>query len=420
MINIYKINKEKFKSIFFSVNFTMNVTEKENSENAVLASVLSKSCEKYKNQKEVEKHLYSLYGAEFDVNVEKYGDLYNIEFLIEGINKKFLPETKDVIKECLKFLYEIIYNPNIVDGSFDTDIVEREKEYILDKIRTRKDDKLRYGVSKTEEIMCYPDGFGMYLYGNEDIVSKVTPGDLYKRYLSVINNSCITVIASGNLSGYENIEETIKEIFSDKIDTKVGYDNLIYNSTSKEIPDEINEQIEESDTAQSVISMGLRIQDATLNDFYTLNMYNAILGSTPSSKLFQNFREKESLAYTVRSRYYRFKNIFVIYAGIERDNFSRAKEVIMEQLNDILIGKITDEEFDAAKKSILADLKEWDDSKIALSKMLFANLLIYKNDKITIEDMIENMSNVTKEDVIDIANRIELEEIFLLGGASNE
>ena len=54
----------------------MNSNEKEISENAVLASLLSKSCKKYKSQTEIEKYMYKLYGAAFEVNVEKYGDLY--------------------------------------------------------------------------------------------------------------------------------------------------------------------------------------------------------------------------------------------------------------------------------------------------------------------------------------------------------
>ena len=420
MINIYKINKDKFKTIYLSINFTMNVNEEENSRNALLASVLSKSCEKFKTQKQIENYMYSLYGAEFDVNVEKYGDLYNIEFLIEGINKKFLPDNQDIVSKCIDFLYNIVYKPNVVNDSFNEEIVKREKEFILDKIRTKKDDKLRYGVTKMEELMCYSESFGMYLYGDEKIVENITAKELYAHYLHVINNSCISIIASGNLEGYENIEEQVKEVFNEKINTNVSYEDLICDSHIKGKIEDVEETIEESDTYQSVLSMGFRVEDATKEDFYVLNLYNAILGATPSSKLFQNVRERESLAYTVRSRFYRFKNIFVIFAGIERDNYKKAVQVINEQIEDIKNGNITDDEFFAAKESLIADLKEWDDSKIALSKMLLANMLLYKNNNISVDDMIEGISNVSKDDVVNIANKIILERVFLLGGASNE
>ena len=416
MINIYKINKEKFKSIYISFNLTMNVNKDENSANALLASVLAKSSQKYNSQKEIEKYLYSKYGASFDVNVEKYGDLYNIEFIVEGINKEFLPNKEDVIEDLINFLYDMIYMPNINNNSFDENIVKREKEFILDKIRTKKDDKLRYGVLKMEEIMCKNEGFGMYVYGDEDTVNKITPSSLYSHYIKILDNSCITIIVSGNLKGYENIENVIKDKFKDKINTSKTYSDLLYNTHKNREIDIINENFEKSDTSQSVMSMGIRIKNATKDDFYTLSLYNAILGSTPSSKLFQNFREKESLAYTVRSRYYRFKDMILIYAGIEGKNYQKAKQVIIEQINDIANGNITEEEFIASKESIIADLKEWDDSKIALAKMTLANILILKNNNITVEDMIDKISKVSKDDVIEIAKKMEIEEIFLLGG----
>ncbi len=420
MINIYKINKEKFKSIYISVNFTMNVNKEENSANALLASVLAKSSIKYNSQKEIEKFMASKYGASFDVNVEKYGDLYNIEFMVEGINKKFLPNNEDVIDDLITFLYDIIYNPNIKNNSFDETIVKREKEFILDRIRTKKDDKLRYGILRMEEIMCQNEGFGMYVYGDEETVNNITAASLYNHYQKVINNSCVTVIISGNLKDYDNIEDTVKNKFKDKINGNMTYDDLIYNCHSEKTQDKINETFEKSDTSQSVLSMGIRIKDATSEDFYKLSLYNAILGATPSSKLFQNFREKESLAYTVRSRYYRFKDMIIIFAGIEKENYDKAKQVITEQISDIVNGKISDEEFNAAKESIIADLKEWDDSKIALSKMTIANILINKENNITVDDMIEKIQNITKQDIIEIAKKLEVEEIFLLGGDINE
>ena len=149
-------------------------------------------------------------------------------------------------------------------------------------------------------------------------------------------------------------------------------------------------------------------------------MYNALLGGTPSSKLFQNFREKESLAYTVRSRYYRFKDIIIIYAGIQKENFEKAKIVLEKEINKIKDGDISDEEFYASKKSIISDLKEWNDSKIALAKMFISNLFANKENSLTLDEMIEKMNKVTKQDVIDMANKISIEKIFFLGGEVNE
>lgn len=416
MNNIYKINSEKFKSVYFSINFTMPVNKRQISENALLSAVLGKSNKKFKTQKEIQMYLYSLYGANFDIGIEKFGDLYNIEFRGECINKKYLPNNTDVVNEVLEFLYDAIYNPNVLNGAFDEEVVEREKDFILNKIREVKDDKLRYGIRKMEELMCKDEPFSTYVYGDEDDIYKITSSDLYKRYNEVISNSCITFIISGNLLGYENIEEKVNNIFNNKLVSKLNYKELIYNQKLNHN----QEVVEESQqTTQSVLSYGLRINNPNSNDFYKLSVYNALLGGTPSSKLFQNFREKESLAYTVRSRYYRFKDIIIIYAGIQKENYEKAKLVLENEINKIKDGEISDEEFEASKKSIISDLKEWNDSKIALSKMFISNLFSLKNDSLTLEQMVDKFEKVTKQDIIDIASKITIEKIYFLGGENN-
>lgn len=416
MNNIYKINSEKFKSIYFSINFTMPVNKRQISENALLSAVLGKSNKKFKTQKEIQMYLYSLYGANFDIGIEKFGDLYNIEFRGECINKKYLPNNTDVVNEVLEFLYDAIYNPNVLNGAFDEEVVEREKDFILNKIREVKDDKLRYGIRKMEELMCKDEPFSTYVYGDEEDIYKITSSDLYKRYNEVISNSCITFIISGNLLGYEDIEEKVNNIFNNKLVSKLNYKDLIYNQKLNHN----QEVVEESQqTTQSVLSYGLRINNSNYDDFYKLSVYNALLGGTPSSKLFQNFREKESLAYTVRSRYYRFKDIIIIYAGIQKENYEKAKLVLENEINKIKDGEISDEEFEASKKSIISDLKEWNDSKIALSKMFISNLFSLKNDSLTLEQMVDKFEKVTKQDIIDIAGKITIEKIYFLGGENN-
>lgn len=418
MINIQKINDKKFKSIYFSFNYTINANKKEMTESAILASIMSKSSRKYNSQKQIEKYLGNLYNTLFDVNVEKIGDLYNIEFKLECINKKYLPDNIDVVSDALKFLYDMIYDQSIKNGRFDENLVNREKEYIKDKIKEQKDEKLKYGILKMEQILSKDEPFATSVFGDENQIDKITSNDIYNRYINVLNDSCINILISGNLDGYDNIEEIVKNIFNEKINSNVNAKDLVYD---KHIDDsnkkDINETYETQQTTQSVITFGMRIRNSTTDDFFALNVYNAILGSTPSSKLFQNFREKESLAYTVRSRYYRFKSIIIIYAGIQKKNYEKAKEVVEKQIKDMEDGNITDIEFNAAKDSLVSDLVEWNDSKMSLAKMLFVNA--FTNTNYTLNEMIEKIQKVSLQDVINVAKKITLEEIYLLGGEAD-
>ena len=57
-----------------------------------------------------------------------------------------------------------------------------------------------------------------------------------------------------------------------------------------------------------------------------------MLGGSSNSLLFQNVREKESLAYSIGSSYSRLKNVLFIRCGIEISNFDLAKELVSKQL----------------------------------------------------------------------------------------
>ena len=187
IMNIYKVNNSKFKSIYISYNFSMEVKDKRVfSINSVLGSLMAKSSCNYKNQKEIERYLNSLYGTTYDVNIEKYGDLYNLEFRMEYINKKFLPNKEELLSKVLEFLHEMIYCP----CDWQEDNIQREKEFILERINERKDEKLRYGIQRAEELLCEGEPFGTYLYGEAEEVQNITKEDLEKAYKDIIN-SCV-------------------------------------------------------------------------------------------------------------------------------------------------------------------------------------------------------------------------------------
>ena len=83
-------------------------------------------------------------------------------------------------------------------------------------------------------------------------------------------------------------------------------------------------------------------------------------------------------------------------------------------------GNITDIEFKSARDSLLADLIEWKDSKVAMAKMKLSNLIAFKDADISIDQMREEIKNVKIEDVINISKKIEVEKVFLLGGEIDE
>lgn len=419
-MEIVKINNNKFKGIRIALNYTMPINKEKVAEQATVVSMLSKSSKKYSDQKQIDLFLSKLYGAQFSANVEKIGDLYNIEFCIECVNKKFLPNNEDVVYNAIDFLNEIIYNPDIYEEKFDSVKLENEKKYILDKINEKKDDKLRYGIVKAEELLCKNEPYGIYVYGNSEDVIKITPITAYETYMNIMKNAIVTITVVGNLDGYDDIDKTINKIFENKI-KNASYQQLKLNTVNNYNNDEDIEQvIEKSDVKQSVLSIGLKIKDFNVEDTYGFLIYNAILGDIPSSKLFQNVREKKSLAYAIRSRYYRYKSMFIIYAGIKNSNFENTKNSIIDEINEISHGNVSKQEFDSAKQSIIDAILQWKDSKYALSKFVLTNLINYKTYDITIDQLIDKINKVTLSQVIFLSKKVYVKLVYLLGGNVDE
>ena len=418
MNRIYKVNDNKFKGISISYNLTMPIIKNEVAANATLASLLSKGSKKYKSQTEIDTFLARLYGAKFETNVEKIGDLYNIEFSVEFANKKFLPENVDLLDDILCFLMSIIYEPDIKNNEFNCSRLDQEKKYILDKINEKKDDKLVYGIIRSEELLCKDEPFGVYVYGNEEDIAKITSKNLYELYKNIIKNSLISITIVGNLDGYENIEDKVYKIFKEYLNENINETMFNINIPIKK-QDKIIDIKENSNIMQSVLTLGLKIDDFQKSDEFGFLIYNAILGSTPSSKLFQNVREKNSFCYAIRSRYYRYKSMIIIYAGIENKNYEKAKQSIIEEIQNMKTGNISEDEFNASKQSIISDILQWSDNMDAIAKFKLTNILNYGMPDISIDDIITQIRKVTKEQIIQLAKKVNINLIYLLGGEVN-
>ena len=180
----------------------------------------------------------------------------------------------------------------------------------------------------------------------------------------------------------------------------------------------IQEREENQEIAQSILCIGLKLKDGNKEDMYKMAIYNALLGGTPASKMFQNVREKASLAYFAKSMYNRHKKAIYMFAGIDPNNNLPAKDIMLQQVEALRQGEISEIEFNAAKHSIISAYVEIQDSKSGIAKNALNNE-IYFGHQVEIEKMIEEFNKICVEDVIDLAQKIYVTNIFLLGGVAN-
>lgn len=407
-ITLHEIQTNKFKTNLFAIFLTLPLSRETVTKNALLTAVLRRGTLNLPSQEEISKTLEEMYGAGFDCGIEKSGDYHTIKFYLEVINEQFLPEKEELTKKSLELLLEIAFNPLIENEAFKNEYVEQEKENLRQIIEGKIDNKASYALERCIEEMYKNKPYGLYKYGYIEDLEKITPKELYNYYLEILQNCKIDIFTSGNLEQktkeiIENSKE-IKKLNPRKINLKIENEK-IQNKEPKTIEDKM-------DVTQGKLVIGLDILSNTENLNYITMVYNTILGVGSNSKLFQNVREKASLAYTCGSNYVKRKQIILLRAGIEIENYEKALEIIKDQLEQMKQGDFKIEDIESAKNLIYATINNIEEEQDTEISYYFGQELANKST--TIEEYKQKIKQVTKEQIVEIANSIEMNTIYFL------
>ena len=172
--------------------------------------------------------------------------------------------------------------------------------------------------------------------------------------------------------------------------------------------------IEKQDVTQGKIVIGYDVNIDAKNDLYKAQVYNAILGASSNSKMFQNVREKESLAYTARSTYLKHKSALFVFAGIEIDKYEKAITTIEKQVQDMRDGEFSEEDIKDAKVFLKNIMNSYDDSPDVLIDLSMGQWIMGMKD--SIPEMIEKIESVSREDILYVANKVTLNTKYFLTG----
>ena len=395
-MQITKLQSNKFKTNLVALFITVPLTKENCTKNALLTSVLRRGTEKLKTQEDIAKKLEELYGAGFNCGVDKLGDYHVLKFYIETLENTYTLNNENLLQEGINLLLDIVFNPLIEENSFNKSYVEQEKLNLKKLIESRKDNKALYAKERCVENMFIGESYGLYKYGTVEDLSKIDEKNLYEYYKELINNCKIDLYITGN-----NIDNVKIPNISSKELPKIESHHI-----APIRPNKVNEV---QDVTQGKLIIGLDVENSKKA---AVSMYNTILGGGANSKLFQNVREKASLAYSAGSSYIRRKNAILIQTGIEIENYDKTLDIIEKQLEDMKNGNISDEEFNSAKELIVSSIELIEESKEDMITFYFDQNLFEENLSVT--EYKEMIKKVTKEDVIEVAKKVKEDTIYFL------
>lgn len=408
-IKLHEIKTDKFKTNLIAIFLSMPITKENVTKNSLLSAILRRGSKNMPTQAQISQELEEMYGASFDCGLDKTGDNHILKFYLEAINDNFLPQTdENMLKTSIEKLLEIVFNPLVENESFKEEYVKQEKQNVKRIIEGKPDNKARYAFDRCIEEMYKNQPYGLYKYGYIEDLEQITAQDLYKYYLQMISECKIDIFVSGDIEEVTSIVEGNENI------QKLQEREPNYKINKVENKEEVqeNEVIEEMDVTQGKLVIGLDLHLEKEEQKYDAMLYNAILGGTANSKMFQEVREKASLAYTAGSNYVRYKSNIFIKCGIEIKNYEKAMEIIRKQLEDMEDGNFTDEDIENAKKGIISGIKGIDDEQDTEITYFFGQELT--DSKTSLEEYMEKIQNVSKDDIIKIANSITINTVYFL------
>ena len=411
-VTLHTINTNNFKTNLYAVFLATPLTRENVTLNALLTAVLRRGTNSMKSQDIISKRLEEMYGASFDCGIDKTGDNHIIKFYLEAISEEFLPEKEEITEKCLDILFDIVFNPFIENDGFKEEYINGEKENLKQIIEGKIDNKAVYALDRCREEMFKGKPYGLYKFGYVQDLEKITAKSLYEYYKKLINNCKIDIFFSG-IDEKNNIEEIV--INNEKIKNVVPREPKYIVNTEKteliEVKDEINVQ-DHMQVNQGKLVIGLTVNADESDSKYTASVYNAILGGGANSKLFQNVREKNGLAYTAGSNYVRQKNTIFIRCGIEISNYEKAVETIKEQLNDMKKGNFDNVDIENAKNLIIESIKSIPAEQDTEITYYYGQEL--SDISTSMDEYISKIQKQSKEDIINLAQNVSINTIYFL------
>ena len=406
-VKLTLIPESKFKTNLISVYIQRKLDRNEVTKNALLPGILKSGCNKYKTLGQLTDREEELYGSYLHAGASKRGESQVLGFSILSVNEKYLDEK--ILGQCIEILNEIINNPLVIDGGFNEEYLNIEKEILKDSIMSIINDKGNYAMKRTNEIMFEGEPYSINGKGYIEDLDTIDRVGLYEHYKEVLKTSPIEIMIEGEFEETE-VVELIKEKFQFDRGNIIDIPKEEYY---KEV-DKVKEVKETMDIAQGKLVMGYRCNVDYLDEekYYSLLLGSRILGGGADSKLFINVREKESLCYTIYSTIQKSKSTMMVCSGIEAQNYEKTVNLVKEQVQKLKDGDITESEISNAKIAFINSLNSLNDEIGRISDFYFSQSISKNKSDL---DQIKNMINKsTKEDIVEAVKNIELDTIYFL------
>jgi predicted Zn-dependent peptidase len=310
--------------------------------------------------------------------------------------KEMVSYNTKVLDEHLPIAFDVLADM-VRNPLFREEDIEKEKGVILEELKMEVDNPeyLLHDIFSSNFYKDHP--LGKPIIGSKDTIRAFDRGMIdsyFQRYYSPSN---ILITAAGNLNHAELVELARQRFEDLKITGQlapevapVPHARLVFrNKTSLE---------------QTHLYMGVPAYPFPHELRFACYTLNTILGGGMSSRLFQNIREKQGLAYAVYSELsmYRDTGCMAIYAGTAVETCGKVIESIVKEFRELKENLVPAEELRRAKDNLKGSFMLGLESTSSRMGNL-ARQDLYFQRFFTLDEMLESIEAVSAEQVQQIA-----------------
>lgn len=397
---------EKFNRCRISINFIWPAAREWATAEALLPLVLERGYQGCPDMTELSKKLARLYGAALSVDGTMSGQSRVLTVSLSGIRDAFALAGEPLSREYADIAFGTAFEPYRVDGVLDAEAVAIEKEQLRELLEGEINEKRSYCIRQARRRFYSDSPAGIERNGYLDEVDGLTADAVTRAYARMVEQAQIEVFVLG--ADVDAVAQRLRTALSG------------LRRAPEELPAPIAMPAEEPrsfeeplPTVQGKLCMLFTPGEPFApQDLSALRVAVALLGGTPTSRLFQNVREKQSLCYYCAASYTSLTGALCVDSGVEHANAAAARESILKELAALCAGPVEDGELADTKRALKNQLAAVGDTLQGLEGWYFAERM-RGADKAP-EQVAAEVDAVTADDVRRVLSRFRLSVCYTL------
>jgi predicted Zn-dependent peptidase len=335
---------------------------------------------KHRSAEEIARQVDSI-GGNMDAFTAKECICFNVKVLDEHI-----PTALDILSD-------LVLNP-----VFDANDITRERGVIMEEIKMDEDnpDYLVHEIFTQNFWKDHP--LGKPILGTKETVKRFERQSVLDAYAHRFAPGNIIISAAGNLD-HDKFVELVTNHFQHMQPRSNGF-----HSGAPKIVSRIILRNKKA-LEQVQLCLGVPCHPIAHEKRHAGYILNTLLGGGMSSRLFQNIRERQGLAYSIYSDLnpYRDTGCLAVYAGTSLASAAKVVQSVVSEFRKLKTERVAADELRRAKDQLKGSLMLSLESSTARMSNL-ARQEMYFDKFYDLDELIEKIEAVTAEDLTSMAN----------------